>query len=129
MLKVIDRNILNDDILYNGKTKDDLIERIKKWKLLLTENYGVRKGEVVCISILDVNPLHVACLLACGELGLKVILLDAPATEESLPYTKLALHGPADYVIHHKFFGFELFDGLHGKMVSHYTRELVDIKN
>ena len=126
MLKVIDRNILNDDILYNGKTKDDLIERIKKWKLLLTENYGVRKGEVVCISILDVNALHVACLLACGELGLKVILLDAPATEESLPYTKLALHGPADYVIHHKFFGFELFDGLHGKMVSHYTRELVD---
>tara|TARA_B100001057_G_C22861859_1_gene954849 strand:+ start:3222 stop:4478 length:1257 start_codon:yes stop_codon:yes gene_type:complete len=124
--RLINRHILNDNINFDSKTKEELIHEIKKWKMLFRENYNVRKGEVVAISILDVTHYHLSCLLACAELGLKIFIIDAPATKESLPYTKLALHGPADYCVHHKFMGDDLYDGLHGQMIREYSKELID---
>ena len=126
MSRLINRYILNDNINFDSKTKEELIHEIKKWKMLFRENYNVRKGEVVAISILDVTHYHLSCLLACAELGLKIFIIDAPATKESLPYTKLALHGPADYCVHHEFMGDELYDGLHGQMIREYSKELID---
>jgi len=126
--KLINRHIINDNIKFNGQTKEEIIHEIKKWKMLFRENYNVRKGEVVAISILDVTHYHLSCLLACAELGLKVFILDAPATKESLPYTKLALHGPADYCVHHKFSGDSLYGGLHGQMIREYSKELIDTR-
>jgi len=126
--RLINRHILNDNINFDSKTKEELIHEIKKWKMLFRENYNVRKGEVVAISILDVTHYHLSCLLACAELGLKVFIIDAPATKESLPYTKLALHGPADYCVHHEFMGDELYDGLHGQMIREYSKELIDTR-
>ncbi len=128
MSRLINRHILNDNINFDSKTKEELIHEIKKWKMLFQENYNVRKGEVVAISILDVTHYHLSCLLACAELGLKIFILDAPATKESLPYTKLALHGPADYCVHHEFMGDELYDGLHGQMIREYSKELIDTR-
>ena len=128
MSRLINRHILNDNINFDSKTKEELIHEIKKWKMLFQENYNVRKGEVVAISILDVTHYHLSCLLACAELGLKVFIIDAPATKESLPYTKLALHGPADYCVHHKFMGDDLYDGLHGQMIREYSKELIDTR-
>ena len=128
MSRLINRHILNDNINFDSKTKEELIHEIKKWKMLFRENYNVRKGEVVAISILDVTHYHLSCLLACAELGLKVFIIDAPATKESLPYTKLALHGPADYCVHHEFMGDELYDGLHGQMIRDYSKELIDTR-
>ena len=128
MSRLINRHILNDNINFDSKTKEELIHEIKKWKILFRENYNVRKGEVVAISILDVTHYHLSCLLACAELGLKVFIIDAPATKESLPYTKLALHGPADYCVHHKFLGDALYDGLHGQMIREYSKELIDTR-
>ena len=128
MARLINRHILNDNINFDSKTKEELIHEIKKWKMLFRENYNVRKGEVVAISILDVTHYHLSCLLACAELGLKVFIIDAPATKESLPYTKLALHGPADYCVHHEFMGDELYDGLHGQMIRDYSKELIDTR-
>ena len=128
MSRLINRHILNDNINFDSKTKEELIHDIKKWKMLFRENYNVRKGEVVAISILDVTHYHLSCLLACAELGLKVFIIDAPATKESLPYTKLALHGPADYCVHHEFMGDELYDGLHGQMIREYSKELIDTR-
>ena len=128
MSGLINRHILNDNINFDSKTKEELIHEIKKWKMLFRENYNVRKGEVVAISILDVTHYHLSCLLACAELGLKVFIIDAPATKESLPYTKLALHGPADYCVHHEFMGDELYDGLHGQMIRDYSKELIDTR-
>jgi len=126
--RLINRHILNDNINFDSKTKEELIHEIKKWKMLFRENYNVRKGEIVAISILDVTHYHLSCLLACAELGLKVFIIDAPATKESLPYTKLALHGPADYCVHHEFMGDELYDGLHGQMIREYSKELIDTR-
>ena len=128
MSRLINRHILNDNINFDSKTKEELIHEIKKWKMLFRENYNVRKGEVVGISILDVTHYHLSCLLACAELGLKIFIIDAPATKESLPYTKLALHGPADYCVHHEFMGDELYDGLHGQMIRDYSKELIDTR-
>ena len=128
MSKLINRHILNDNINFDSKTKEELIHEIKKWKMLFRENYNVRKGEVVAISILDVTHYHLSCLLACAELGLKVFIIDAPATKESLPYTKLALHGPADYCVHHEFMGDDLYEGLHGQMIREYSKELIDTR-
>ena len=128
MSKLINRHILNDNINFDSKTKEELVHEIKKWKMLFRENYNVRKGEVVAISILDVTHYHLSCLLACAELGLKIFIIDAPATKESLPYTKLALHGPADYCVHHEFMGDELYDGLHGQMIREYSKELIDTR-
>ena len=128
MSRLINRHILNDNINFDSKTKEELIHEIKKWKMLFQENYNVRKGEVVAISILDVTHYHLSCLLACAELGLKVFIIDAPATKESLPYTKLALHGPADYCVHHEFMGDDLYDGLHGQMIREYSKELIDTR-
>ena len=128
MSRLINRHILNDNINFDSKTKEELVHEIKKWKMLFRENYNVRKGEVVAISILDVTHYHLSCLLACAELGLKVFIIDAPATKESLPYTKLALHGPADYCVHHEFMGDDLYDGLHGQMIREYSKELIDTR-
>ena len=128
MSKVINRHILNDNINFDSKTKEELIHEIKKWKMLFQENYNVRKGEIVAISILDVSHYHLSCLIACAELGLKIFIIDAPATKESLPYTKLALHGPADYCVHHEFLGDDLYDGLHGQMIREYSKELIDTR-
>ena len=128
MSKVINRHILNDNINFDSKTKEELIYEIKKWKMLFQENYSVRKGEIVAISILDVSHYHLSCLIACAELGLKIFIIDAPATKESLPYTKLALHGPADYCVHHEFMGDDLYDGLHGQMIREYSKELIDTR-
>tara|TARA_B100001057_G_scaffold185060_1_gene185763 strand:- start:1589 stop:2836 length:1248 start_codon:yes stop_codon:yes gene_type:complete len=126
--KLINRNILSDNINFDSKTKEELVHEIKKWKMLFQENYNVRKGEIVAISILDVSHYHLSCLIACAELGLKIFIIDAPATKESLPYTKLALHGPADYCVHHEFMGDELYDGLHGQMIREYSKELIDTR-
>ena len=128
MSRLINRHILNDNINFDSKTKEELVYEIKKWKMLFRENYNVRKGEIVAISILDVTHYHLSCLLACAELGLKIFIIDAPATKESLPYTKLALHGPADYCVHHEFMGDDLYDGLHGQMIREYSKELIDTR-
>ena len=125
--KIISRDIINDEINFDdNKSKAELVYEIRQWKMLLKENYNVRKGETVAIGILDVNHLHLTSIIACAELGLKIFLIDAPATEESLPYTKIALHGPVDYLIHNNFKGDELHGGLHGKMIREYSKELID---
>ena len=127
--KIISRHIINDAINFdNNKSKAELVYEIRQWKMLLKENYNVRKGETVAIGILDVNHLHLTSIIACAELGLKIFLIDAPATEESLPYTKLALHGPVDYLIHDAFNYDDLYGGLHGKMIREYSKDLIDAR-
>ena len=70
--KIISRDIINDEINFdNNKSKAELVYEIRQWKMLLKENYNVRKGETVSICILDVNHLHLTSIIACAELGLK----------------------------------------------------------
>jgi acyl-CoA synthetase (AMP-forming)/AMP-acid ligase II len=70
--------------------------------------------------------MHVSAIIACAEMGLKIILLDSPATEESLPYTKLALHGPSDFYLHFSHEGDGVYGGLHGEMMRRYGGQSID---
>ena len=65
--KIISRNIINDEINFDdNKSKAELVYEIRQWKMLLKENYNVRKGETVAIGILDVNHLHLTSIIACA---------------------------------------------------------------
>ena len=86
MQSILNRDIIAPDIawmlgsdIYDEPWFDRNINRIKHLML----DRGVQKGDTVVISILGVDPLHVASLIACAELGCKLFLLDTPATEES----------------------------------------------
>jgi len=116
---LITRKIINPNILYDTKyTADHIYSLINRWKQLLYRNKA-QKGDLVAIGILNVNVWHVSALIACAELGLRVILLDAPAKKETLPFTKLARHGPARFYIDDGS-GRTLYDGLHQLMLSRY---------
>lgn len=85
--------------------------------MLLDAN--AEKGDLIAIGIINVDMIHISALMACAELGLRVIILDAPATRESLPYTKLAIHGPADFYIDDGKSS-NIYNGLHSRMLDLY---------
>ena len=131
MQNILNRDIIAPDIawmfgnnIFDEPWFDRNINRIKHMML----DRGVQKGDTVVISILGVDPLHVASLIACAELGCKLFLLDTPATKESLPYTKIALHGGADYYIEAEQSNHNAYDGLHGKLLKEYCGLSIDIQ-
>lgn len=114
---VLSRNILKKNIYPIDRVKNHL------------RDAGAKKGDLVTISILMVNELHIASIFACAEMGLKVIILDSPATRESLPYTKLALHGPSQFYIHDSLEDTTgIYGGLHDEMMSRYGGKAVDVR-
>lgn len=125
---LITRNIIRKDIVFR---KDEnafqtISNRTNLFKHQLM-HYGARKGDLVALSIIYVNIDHVAALMACAELGLRVIILDAPATKQSIKYTKLAIHGPADFCIDdEKSSG--IYDGLHNRMIRENCRKILRTK-
>ena len=123
---LITRDIIHEDLQFKNENMNRAIlsYKINDFKTLLL-SHNAKKGDIVALSIIEVNHLHVAALFACAELGLRVILIDAPATKQSLPYTKLALHGPADFCIDDG--RHSLYDGLHGEMIKTYSKKLIDL--
>jgi len=114
---VISRSILKKNIYPIDRVKNCL------------RDAGAKKGDLVTISILIVNELHIASIFACAEMGLKVIILDSPATRESLPYTKLALHGPSQFYIHDSLEDTrDIYGGLHDEMIDRYGGKAVDVR-
>lgn len=128
MRNILNRNIIVDNISFSGNSKSQLYTKIDKVKALLTDR-GAKKGDLVTISILPVTDYHIASIFACAELGIKIIILDSPATELSLPYTKLALHGPSDYFIYDSLLDMsKVYGGLHNKMLSRYGGKSIDVR-
>jgi len=128
------QNILSRDAISHGRGfifddvgKDVICREINKIKNLLLE-IGAKKGDPVTINIMVVNIRHVAAIFACAELGLPLIILNSPATRETLPFTKLALHGPSKW---HIFDSNEpthlVYDGLHDEMIKLYGGRGIDI--
>lgn len=118
---MITREIINPNILYDNKFDlDHICSLINRWKQLFYRQ-GASKGDLVAISILNVNHWHVSAIFACAELGLRIILLDSPAKKESLPFTKLARFGPARFCLDDGS-GRNLYDGLHQEMINSYSQ-------
>lgn len=128
------QNILNRDAISHGRGfvydnvgKKTVCLEINKIKNLLWDA-GARKGDVVTIGIMVVDIKHIASIFACAELGLKVFILNSPATIESLPFTKLALHGPSDFHIYSSQEDTtEVYDGLHDEMIKRYGGIGIDV--
>jgi acyl-CoA synthetase (AMP-forming)/AMP-acid ligase II len=126
---LITRDIIRKDIVY--KKDEDAFNTISNmtnsFKHMLNDA-GAKKGDLVTLGIIYVNTMHVSALMACAELGLRVILLDAPATQESLPYTKLAIHGPADFCIDDEK-STNIYRGLHQKMIETYSKNIIKVSS
>jgi len=121
---MITRKIINPNILYDSKFElDHICSLINRWKQVLYRQ-GAKKGDLVAISILNVNHWHVSAIFACAELGLRMILLDSPAKKESLPFTKLARFGPARFCLDDGS-GRTLYDGLHQEMITQYSDKIL----
>ena len=122
MQNILNRNIIGGPlgIIYNDMSRfniDIAINRMK-WRLF---DSGAKKGDLVTISIMEVSLDHVASIFACAEMGLRIFILDSPATKESLPFTKLALHGPSDYYIYSSNEDTtRIYNGLHDEMMKRY---------
>ena len=128
---ILGRDILRDDLEWVtdiNRTHDKayLVRQVNRIKNKLIKS-GVQKGDKITISLLQVDDLHVASIIACAELGLVLFLLDSPATEESLPYTKVALHGPTQWYISIGDSGRMAYGGLHGKLLDRYCGQQIDI--
>lgn len=129
---IINRNIIglhNRGIVFNEQPHSVLVGAINQMRVRLW-NAGARKGDLVTISIMEVNINHVASIIACAEMGLRIFILDSPATKESLPFTKLALHGPSDFYIYSsKEDTTKIYNGLHDEMMSRYGGVGVDAES
>jgi len=128
---ILNRDVLRDDLEWatdpnRTHDKDYLVRQVNRIKNKLIKS-GVEKGDKITISLMQVDDLHVASIIACAELGLVLFLLDSPATEESLPYTKVALHGPTQWYISQGDSGRITYDGLHGKLLDRYCGQQIDI--
>lgn len=129
MQNILNRDVIIDNIIFDNCTKDKISFAIDKIKNLLRDA-GAQKGDLITISILLVNHWHVASIFACAEMGLKIIILDSPATLESLPYTKLALHGPSQFYIHDSDIDTtHIYGGLHDEMIKRYGGQAIDIRD
>lgn len=122
MQNILNRNIIGGPlgIIYNNISRFDIDISINlmKWRLF---DAGAKKGDLVTISIMEVSLDHVASIFACAEMGLRIFILDSPATKESLPFTKLALHGPSDYYIYSSNEDTtKIYNGLHDEMMKRY---------
>lgn len=127
---LISRDIIRKDMVYCKHETDehafDTINNMTNGFKHMLHDAGAKKGDLVTLAIIYVNLEHISALMACAELGLRVIILDAPATKYSLPYTKLAIHGPAKFCIDDKK-GTGLYGGLHQRMIETYSDEIVEV--
>jgi acyl-CoA synthetase (AMP-forming)/AMP-acid ligase II len=98
-MPVINRHIINPNINYDGMNRDDLFILIDKWKFLLTQKYGAKKGQVLSLGIMTVNPNHIACLIATAELGMKLLMITKALSKETIHATKMGIFGPVDITI------------------------------
>ena len=119
---LITRDIIGNGrgFIYDKTKKPEICRQINRVKNLLW-NAGARKGDIVTINIMVVDISHIASIFACAELGMKCFILDSPATKESLPFTKIALHGPSDFHIYSSQEDTTgVYDGLHDEMIKRY---------
>lgn len=128
---VLNRQVIGGQygFVYDGLEYKDfyLLTNEMKWRL---RDAGAKKGDLITISIMKVNLQHVASIIACAELGLRIFILDSPATKESLPFTKLALHGPSDYYIYSsKEDTTKIYNGLHDEMMKRYGGVGIDCES
>lgn len=107
-MKIISRDWLRDDALFyasqdNGEhySKERLCNLIEYWKQKLLEN-GARPGQKIGIVIMPIDIIYTGLLFAIFELGLKLVVLNRPNTEEECKTPKNNAHLPLDLFVSFK---------------------------
>ena len=119
---IIDRNIINPDIDYEGRyNREHIGVWINRWKHLLIDR-GAKKGDTVALAIMSINLHHIACIFAVAELGLRLFLFSKPLCKETISATKMALFGPMDFTIIEEFMWEE---PNHEEMFTKYGGKLI----
>jgi len=132
---IITRELLNKDLKIYNPLKNSwdnyqsLCKKIDQIKNTLLKR-GAQKGNTVALIQLMIDTNHIASVIACLELGLKLIVADMPATRQSLPYCKLAMRGPVDFTLYGTDIftnRFESFDKRPwGDMIFKYSRVAIN---
>ena len=117
---IVNRDIINPNILFDGMTRDDLFKLINRWKRLLICEYDARKGQTLALAIITVNPNHIACIFAAAELGLKLLVITKPISHETIHATKMGIFGPVDITVSQGF----AEDDPHSEMIEKYSRKI-----
>ena len=66
---MLHRNLIKEDIIFDGVGREELFVMINRFKHLLLQN-GVKKGETTTVIIPKSGVMNIACVFACLELGL-----------------------------------------------------------
>lgn len=123
---IINRDIIRDDITYDGHTKQEICALINRWKRLLRYKYGLQKGNTVCVHLYPVDIYHVSLVMAIAELGLQVFLTNKPVCMQTLHATKIAMYGPVDLSIHDPDFKGDTLREEHFVMIDRYSKQVCD---
>lgn len=125
--KIVTREIINKDLefknFFDGKSYDydAFCGEINRIQRTLLEN-GAKKGDKVAMVHHRINLFHAAAIFAITELGLQLLVIDMPATVESLPYSKMSLCGPVEFTIYD---GYQFPDRPLKKMVETYSQKIL----
>lgn len=118
----ITRDIIRQDITYEGHTYDELCSHINRWKTLFISR-GAKKGDLIALAILEMNLTHISAIFAIAELGMKLLVIDKPVTYETLHMTKMSLFGPVDFALECNIAAGYPW---HHEMVQRYSKEIIN---
>lgn len=125
---VITRDFIHPEFtLYSQEhscNKDQLIDMIRFWKVLLWEKYKIRRGSKIGIACLELDPYHFSLIFACSELGCQLVILDHPISEHTIHKTKAALFSPIDLGIVDTSL---ILDQQHQTMMETYCSQIANI--
>ncbi len=117
----ITRDIIRKDITYEGFTYGEFCSHINRWKTLFRSR-GATRGDLVALAILEMNLNHVSAIFAIAEMGMKLLVIDKPVTEQTLHMTKMAIFGPVDFALECDV---ARKSPLHHEMVVTYSRQII----
>jgi acyl-CoA synthetase (AMP-forming)/AMP-acid ligase II len=81
---ILTRQILNKELVYDGKSYDELCDMIDFWKVLMWEKYGLRPGDSVGTFTSRTDPLYLSFVFACLELGVALSVVDQVIAQKSV---------------------------------------------
>lgn len=119
----ITRDLIAEGLTYDGYTRDEIIDRINSWKNLLRSR-GAKRGDLIALAILEVNINHISAIFAIAELGMKLLLIDKPVTQETLHMTKMAAFGPTDFTLVCQM-AMSMPEDLHYQMIDRYSKQVI----
>jgi hypothetical protein len=117
----ITRDIIRKDITYEGSNYSEICSHINRWKNLFRSK-GAKKDNLVALAILEMNINHISAIFAIAEMGMKLLVIDKPVTEQTLHMTKMAIFGPVDFALECDV---ARNSPLHHEMVMAYSKHVI----